>query len=121
MGCNQTFGYLTFAPKDKVAEIASFFDRKLGFWQPGVGCSLPRHLRSRSCLKFHCIDDKNSPALQNLVRLFDGLGIKRGTLDTSHELNRKEQVAFVRKQLAQEGRLKINRQLISLTNVLTRP
>lgn len=38
----------------RVDEYASKFDKTYGFWKPGVGCILPRELRSTTCTAFIC-------------------------------------------------------------------
>lgn len=35
----------------------SLFDSELGFWRSGVGCMLPRELRSTTCVCYNCESD----------------------------------------------------------------
>jgi len=57
-GCRHSVGFL----KDMSPEVvlknlstyAELFNSKTGYWRENEGCVLPRKLRSRTCLHYHC-------------------------------------------------------------------
>ncbi len=59
-GCSLSLGYWRkegdTLDEDTVRKIAPFFDEKTGFVRDGEGCSIPRELRSPTCLVVHCSD-----------------------------------------------------------------
>lgn len=57
VGCYHSMGYMmcTSLPKGSdVVLMASLFDEETGYWRKGVGCALPRRLRSPICLRHNC-------------------------------------------------------------------
>jgi hypothetical protein len=46
-------------------------EKKMGFWRPGKGCSLPRSYRSPICLTYKC-DSDDKPWEKVLFRLIQG-------------------------------------------------
>jgi hypothetical protein len=55
--CYSALGYLTSAPPISEIDLPTYerlFKRKIGFWRRGKGCSLPRHLRSVTCVFYTC-------------------------------------------------------------------
>lgn len=45
---------------NRVDEYASKFDKSYGFWRHGIGCILPRELRSTTCTAFVCNTARSS-------------------------------------------------------------
>jgi hypothetical protein len=55
-GCFEAGGYLHEVNPAHVKTYQKLFKRGIGFWRPGTGCSLPRALRSSTCIGFRCFD-----------------------------------------------------------------
>lgn len=64
MFCASAFGYWHkeggVIDEDTLHEIAAFYDERTGFMREGVGCIIPRELRSPTCLYIFCSDAKMS-------------------------------------------------------------
>ena len=81
--CGACIGFLRIIFKSDIDTYADNFSRKNGFWKDGVGCSLPRKLRSSICLIHRCaylVDictirntaiDNELYALGKAIRLFE--------------------------------------------------
>ena len=57
VGCHEAIGYLRTGPpvlKEDRAVYEELFKEKVGFWRKGSGCSLPRELRSPTCVYYMC-------------------------------------------------------------------
>jgi hypothetical protein len=57
IGCHGSIGYLRNGPpvlKEDRATYEELFKEKVGFWRKGSGCSLPRELRSPTCIYYMC-------------------------------------------------------------------
>lgn len=52
--CANTMGYLSFVPEQDLWTYAKLYNDKTGYWRKGKGCSLPRELRSKTCLTYYC-------------------------------------------------------------------
>jgi hypothetical protein len=69
-GCYDSVGYLSTIPAAAVAPLAALFDNKLGFWRPGVGCTMPRKWRSVTCLRYQCgYDDAARARRDQLIQI----------------------------------------------------
>ena len=56
-GCASTAGHNRHVPPEEtLRELYPYFNKRSGFWRAGVGCTLPRRLRSRVCVLHHCVD-----------------------------------------------------------------
>lgn len=60
--CAHNVGYLKIKSADLPDEHLKFWDPRLGFWRGGVGCTLPREIRSRRCNIYTCRDSNISDA-----------------------------------------------------------
>jgi hypothetical protein len=62
--CAGAFGYWykegNMIDEDTAEKMAEFYDETTGFLRDGVGCLLPRELRSPTCLYIYCSDEKMS-------------------------------------------------------------
>jgi len=54
VGCSDSIGYLRHFNYEDLPLYADLYNTKNGFWQPGIGCTLPRSLRSSTCVGYHC-------------------------------------------------------------------
>ncbi len=57
VGCYDNIGYLGRGLPILVENLPiyrEFFRKKIGFWRPETGCSLPRELRSPTCTLYKC-------------------------------------------------------------------
>ena len=52
--CYHNIGYVSFIFEKDITKYSRKFEQKVGFWREGVGCVLPRELRSIICLTFLC-------------------------------------------------------------------
>ena len=55
-GCASNIGYLNDISnlREDLTKTARLYNKKTGFWRKGRGCSLPRELRSITCLGHMC-------------------------------------------------------------------
>ncbi len=63
--CAHYKGYLR--TKELPTEYVEYFDNKLGFWREGVGCILPKEMRSRRCLVYVCQEAECSQADREIL------------------------------------------------------
>jgi hypothetical protein len=56
-----------------IPEYVKHFAKDFGFWRPGTGCTLPRHVRSITCLKFVC-NRKQSQLTKQQKQLIAAIG-----------------------------------------------
>lgn len=69
-GCAYTKGYLRgFVLESNLETYNKLYKDKIGFWRPRGGCSLPRELRSSTCLYFNC----SNQDISNMRRVLDEL------------------------------------------------
>jgi len=54
--CHHYVGYLRVKEDKLPEEYKPYFKPKDGFWQDGVGCTLPKEMRSSRCLIYTCRD-----------------------------------------------------------------
>jgi hypothetical protein len=54
-GCKYQHGYLSTIPLGSAKIYNKLFSRKTGFWRKGIGCILPREMRSHTCLSCNCV------------------------------------------------------------------
>ncbi len=86
-GCYESIGYLRNGPpilKEDLVTYEEFYKKGIGFWREGSGCSLPRELRSPTCVYHMCYDNPHSKepiyeALRVARRSYEGIvhNIKR--------------------------------------------
>lgn len=71
MHCASAFGYWQkeggTIDQDTLSRIAGFFDEHKGFLRDGVGCIIPRELRSPTCLYIFCSDAMMSGSDRELL------------------------------------------------------
>lgn len=82
--CYIKCGYLHFIIESDIKEYSKLFNEETGFWKKGVGCTLPRIARSRTCLLYSCNDPKNI--------LFDSIKVFRAFEEFLIEKYRKEAI-----------------------------
>lgn len=70
-GCATSVGYLRQITFGSVSEYARNFTEETGFWREGLGCVLPRRLRSATCLRHYCteFDPKTNQYIQLQPRI----------------------------------------------------
>lgn len=57
IGCADTRGHLrSFILESHLDIYNKLYKKVIGFWRPRRGCSLPRELRSSTCLYFNCVN-----------------------------------------------------------------
>jgi len=77
--CNHTCGYFNYSEVQYLCSdltdlrlVGSCFDNDTGFWRSGIGCIIPRHLRSGVCLSFNCSRDDLSAEELGLLAFASG-------------------------------------------------
>lgn len=53
-GCYPRVGFFAILSYHAIKTIAPLFDHRTGFWKAGIGCTLPAHIRSKTCVVYRC-------------------------------------------------------------------
>lgn len=89
--CTHAIGYLKNIRVGTEEVYASKYNSKTGFWKQDIGCTLPRDMRSETCVGYVCLDTyeefksingKRVTNFMDLLRRYNHLSqIKLNTLD----------------------------------------
>jgi hypothetical protein len=71
--CARNTGFLNMIYSSEEQDYKKCWNNKIGFFKSGVGCLLPRKLRSRICQRYICADVKINKKDKQIINLASSL------------------------------------------------